>query len=120
MSTKHSLNLTVRERFIRLARELAKRRRRSVSALFEDLVEEEETRERAKKKTEKKPRNFLVGRDGRDGHRDKSPQWGKFLQIGAAIACALSLSGRSNLCYGKGLPDGHPALDPVNHIYRQI
>jgi hypothetical protein len=75
-----------------------------VSALFEDLVEEEETRER-----------------GRYAHRKlKSEQWGKFVQLGAAIVCALSLSGRSNLCYGKGPMDGHSAIDPVNHIYRQI
>lgn len=41
---KETLNLTVRANFKRRAAELAKRRRRSISGLFEDLVEEEASR----------------------------------------------------------------------------
>ena len=37
---KEKLNLSVREEFKRLAERLAKERRRTVSALFEDLLEQ--------------------------------------------------------------------------------
>lgn len=41
METKKRLNLTVRPDFKEQAKQLAKARRRSVSALFEDLIEAE-------------------------------------------------------------------------------
>jgi hypothetical protein len=44
---KERLDLTVQPKFKKLARQLAKKRRRSISALFEDLVEEEIIRVRA-------------------------------------------------------------------------
>ena len=41
MSTKERLNLTVLRDFKEKAATLAKKRRRSISALFEDLIDEE-------------------------------------------------------------------------------
>jgi len=43
---KVRLDLTVQEQFKRFARELAKGRRRSISGLFEDLIEEEMIRQK--------------------------------------------------------------------------
>lgn len=48
MGEKESLNLTVERKFKKLADKLAKERRRSISGLFEDLVEEEKQRREAK------------------------------------------------------------------------
>ena len=41
---KKRLNLTVRDGFKKKAAELATKRRRSISALFEDLIDQEELR----------------------------------------------------------------------------
>jgi hypothetical protein len=49
MSEKESLNLTVGRKFKKLAERLAKERRRSISGLFEDLIEEEKQRREAKR-----------------------------------------------------------------------
>ena len=46
---KVRLDLTVQQKFKDIARELAKKRRRSISALFEDLIEREMIRETQKK-----------------------------------------------------------------------
>jgi hypothetical protein len=46
MTTKVRLDLTVQQRFKESARDLAKKRRRSISGLFEDLVEEEMNRQK--------------------------------------------------------------------------
>jgi hypothetical protein len=54
MSEKERLNLTVRDDFKRKAAELASKRRRSVSGLFEDLVEQEWSRIRETKSSSKR------------------------------------------------------------------
>jgi hypothetical protein len=56
---KGRLNLTIREEFKRMAAELAKKRRRSISALFEDLIETELEWEQAKQKTQRRSRRSL-------------------------------------------------------------
>ena len=43
---KVRLDLTVQQKFKDMARKLAKERRRSISGLFEDLIEEEMTRQK--------------------------------------------------------------------------
>jgi hypothetical protein len=48
---KDRLNLTVLPDFKEKAAELASKRRRSISALFEDLIDEEWKREKKKRKT---------------------------------------------------------------------
>jgi predicted transcriptional regulator len=45
-STKVRLDLTVQRRFKEIARDLARKRRRSISGLFEDLIEEEMIRQK--------------------------------------------------------------------------
>jgi hypothetical protein len=45
-STKVRLDLTVQHRFKEDARKLARERRRSISGLFEDLIEEEKVRQK--------------------------------------------------------------------------
>jgi hypothetical protein len=49
MTTKVRLDLTVQQRFKDMAREMARKRRRSISGLFEDLIEQEKFREMQKK-----------------------------------------------------------------------
>lgn len=103
---KKPKGVSLEESLYERVRIAAKKKRESASKWIEDAIYERFESMNATVKDEQKTRR---------------PQLGKFLQLGAAIACALSLSGRSNLCYGKGLPrDGRDALDPVNHIYRQI
>jgi hypothetical protein len=46
---KVRLDLTVQQRFKDMAREMARKRRRSISGLFEDLIEQEKSRETQKK-----------------------------------------------------------------------
>jgi hypothetical protein len=46
MTNKVRLDLTVQRRFKEIARDLAKKRRRSISGLFEDLIEEEMIRQK--------------------------------------------------------------------------
>ena len=46
MTTKVRLDLTVQQRFKEMARDMAKKRRRSISGLFEDLIEEEMIRQK--------------------------------------------------------------------------
>ena len=49
-SKKERIDLTVERKFKDMARKLAKRRRRSVSGLFEDLIEEEMERVKSEEK----------------------------------------------------------------------
>jgi hypothetical protein len=46
MTNKVRLDLTVQRRFKEIARDIAKKRRRSISGLFEDLIEEEMIRQK--------------------------------------------------------------------------
>jgi hypothetical protein len=46
LRTKVRIDLTIQRRFKQIARELAKTRRRSISGLFEDLIEEEMIRQK--------------------------------------------------------------------------
>ena len=58
---KVRLDLTVQQKFKEIARELAKKRRRSISGLFEDLIEREMIRE-AQKKIWEIHRRHVVGK----------------------------------------------------------
>jgi hypothetical protein len=49
-SKKERIDLTVERKFKEMARKLAKQRRRSVSGLFEDLIEEEMERVKSQEK----------------------------------------------------------------------